>query len=77
MHSPGTLNGIIRVDSGGKRGFVAGAVVQRDVVVNAAPIIKYMIGWHPSKVRRYVEGRGWSLMWLPSGCAEDRGQHQA
>lgn len=77
MIEPEGLYGTIRIETPGQRGFVAGCVVERDMVVNAAPIVKYMIGWHPSRVRRYVEGRGWSLQWLPSKRGEDPRQHQA
>lgn len=29
------------------------------VVVRAAPILKYMVGWTLAQVRKYVWGKGW------------------
>jgi len=39
--------------------FVAGAVTKQSRVVKAAPIIKYMIGWHSLKVVQYCKKKGW------------------
>jgi hypothetical protein len=30
-------------------------------VVEAAPIIKYMVGWHLLDVTKYCEGNGWRI----------------
>ena len=45
------------VDSGY---FFAGVVLERDRVINAAPIIKYMVGWTEAGVRGYANKRGWA-----------------
>lgn len=42
------------------RHFVAGVVLnERDMVVKAAPIVKYMIGWHSAGVMGYCRRKGW------------------
>jgi hypothetical protein len=41
--------------------FCAGLVFDRaGYVTEAAPILKYMIGWHISVVERYVGRKGWT-----------------
>lgn len=40
--------------------FVAGIVFDKARVVEAAPILRYMLGWTAMAVRRYVDGKGWS-----------------
>lgn len=47
-----TLEGI-------KPSFVAGLVLEQNVVTEAAPIIRYMIGWNRDRVRNYAKKRGW------------------
>jgi len=39
--------------------FVAGIVVGRELVVHAAPILCYMVGWHVDKAINYALKRGW------------------
>lgn len=45
----------------GKHYFTAGAIVddESERVVEAAPIIKYMVGWHMEKVQTYCAKKGW------------------
>ena len=41
--------------------FVAAIVLGKDRrIVEAAPIVGYMIGWTPERVREYVDKRGWT-----------------
>lgn len=47
--------------------FVAGAVWEFKhgwQCVEAAPIIKWMVGKHPREVSSYLERKGWSYEWL-------------
>ncbi len=39
--------------------FVAGVILRGECVVDAAPIVRYMIGWGFSKVERYCIRKGW------------------
>jgi hypothetical protein len=39
--------------------FCAGLVLRNDVVIEAAPIIRYMKGWSRSRVRAYCQEKGW------------------
>lgn len=39
--------------------FCAGLVLKDDVVSEAAPIIKYMVGWSRDKVRNYTRHKNW------------------
>jgi len=45
--------------------FCAGLVVRRGArdmtVIQAAPILRYMIAWSASRVRPYCERKGWDL----------------
>jgi len=41
--------------------FVAGIWIVRGRVTDAAPIIKYMIGWHANRVKAYCDKKGWSV----------------
>ena len=59
---------LIRIESSY---FVAGVETNYSVVVRAAPIIKYMIGWHSSKVVSYCEKKKWSYQML-KGAKKDR-----
>ena len=43
--------------------FVAG-VVLTDRVIRTAPIVKYMIGWEPGRVRTYARSKGWQTQIL-------------
>lgn len=55
---------IIRISAPPPRGFTAGVDVRwhgaAARVVYAAPILKYMMGWHPDRVARYCEKKGWT-----------------
>lgn len=42
--------------------FYAGIVLEDDVVVRAAPIVKYMRGWTRDKVRAYCQRKGWKVL---------------
>lgn len=41
--------------------FVVGAVLHDHVVVKAAPLIKYMIGWRRDRVIWHCKHKGWQL----------------
>lgn len=41
--------------------FVAGVVLQDDVVEKAAPIVKYMLRWNYWRVFSYCEEKRWEL----------------
>jgi hypothetical protein len=40
--------------------FVAGLSVFEDRVVEAAPILRYAVGWTADRLRRYVRHKGWT-----------------
>ena len=46
--------------------FVAGFLLDYDTltVVKAAPIIKYMVGWHEQKVTEYTDKKGWEVQFI-------------
>lgn len=52
--------------------YVAGALVENDVVIKAAPIIKYMKGWSTSKVIWYCNKKHWSVAQLAEHSAVNR-----
>jgi len=41
--------------------FCAGLEIHDVMVYNAAPILKYMIGWTADRVRRYCQSKGWTF----------------
>lgn len=41
--------------------FVAGLDVKRGVVIRAAPIVRYMLGWTLHRVQEYAYRRGWKV----------------
>ena len=41
--------------------FTAGVVIHKGKVVDAAPIVKYMIGWDLERMLDYVKQKGWTL----------------
>lgn len=41
--------------------FTAGIVLENDVVTVAAPIVKYMVGWHRNYVRHYCAQKRWEI----------------
>jgi hypothetical protein len=45
--------------------FCAGIVLVDDVVVDAAPIVRYMVGWSRSKVEAYTKKKNWAV--CPTG----------
>lgn len=46
----------IRIDSGY---FVAAVEIEQERVTIAAPVLKYMRGWHERQVLLYVKKKGW------------------
>jgi len=44
------------------RWFCAGVVLDADVVIEAAPIIKYMKGWSRERVVAYCKQRGFKIV---------------
>lgn len=40
--------------------FIAGIVAKDGIVVRAAPILKYMMGWTGKQVAEYTTKNGWS-----------------
>jgi len=52
--------GLLRVVTPWK-GFVAGLEIDRERVVQAAPIMQYMVGWTLAQVYRYTRERGWNV----------------
>jgi len=45
----------------GKSPFSAGIVLQNDKVVEAAPIVRFMKGWHRDRVRAHCKMLGWKV----------------
>lgn len=45
--------------------FVCGIVVNGGVATEAAPIIRYMIGWKVDRMREYCAGKRWSFTIVP------------
>ena len=41
--------------------FTAGIVLADNVVTEAAPIVKYMIGWNRNYVRHYCQQKRWQI----------------
>ena len=41
--------------------FCAGIEISGTIVVDAAPIVRYMIGWDVWKVDSYVKKKGWKI----------------
>lgn len=41
--------------------FVAGIVLRGAVVIEAAPIVRYMLGWHARRVASYCRSKGWEI----------------
>lgn len=39
--------------------FCAGIILEDDVVVRAAPILKWAVGWQRNDLRRYFERKQW------------------
>jgi hypothetical protein len=45
----------------GTDGFCAGVELEADVVVRAAPMLRYMLGWNSRKVLNYAAKRNWMV----------------
>lgn len=45
--------------------FVCGIVINNGRVVEAAPIVRYMLGWNPHRVLAYTLRKGWTITSLP------------
>ena len=41
--------------------FMAGIVLRKDKVVEAADIVRYMRGWSRDRVRQYCKDKGWKV----------------
>jgi hypothetical protein len=41
--------------------FYAAVVLRCDVVIRAAPILKYMMGWSSERVKQYARRKGWDI----------------
>jgi len=39
--------------------FCAGLVLENDLVIRAAPILRYMVGWRRERVMAYARRKGW------------------
>jgi len=52
--------------------FWCGIVLREDVVVEAASALKFMRGWSRSKVRSFVQARGWTVRVVSQTIAGDR-----
>lgn len=50
---------LLHIDSGY---FCAGAVFVNDVCVEAAPIVKWVVGWIKSDFLRYAKNKGWKII---------------
>lgn len=45
--------------------FCAGVILNRfGLVIDAAPILRYMLGWHRTRVEVYVHAKRWSCTTL-------------
>jgi hypothetical protein len=42
--------------------FCAGIVLRHGRVAEAAPIVKFMLGWSRDRVRYYCSQRGWKIV---------------
>jgi hypothetical protein len=53
---------LAQIDAPGAEGnFTCGIVLRGNVVIEAAPIVKYMRRWSRARVRDYCRGRGWQV----------------
>ena len=43
--------------------FVGAVVLQDDIVVTTAPILKYMRGWSRNKVEQWCRKKHWKYTW--------------
>jgi hypothetical protein len=75
----GVIERLCQIDGVTRSGdqFTAGAIWRRNddgtwVCVNAAPIIRWMIGKAGEQVRRYMLGMGWHWQWIDPPVAVER-----
>ena len=56
--------------------FVAGVAIQDGVVVKAAPIMRYAIGWTGVRLRTYIKRKGWtaSIVRVPVAVDDNHGE---
>lgn len=52
--------------------FVAAVDVRRGLVVNAAPILRYMLGWNESRVVIYANSKRWQVLKMPYSVIPDK-----
>jgi hypothetical protein len=48
-------------DTPKRKGFNCAIVLRNDVVIQTAPIVKYMKGWHRDRVRTFCANAGWKV----------------
>lgn len=48
-------------DTPKRKGFNVGIVLRNDVVIEAAPKVRYMKGWTRDRVRTYCVNAGWKV----------------
>jgi hypothetical protein len=53
--------------------FVAGLVLRAATVHEAAPILRYMLGWSAQRVARYCAHKGWGIARVPADADGVRG----
>lgn len=53
--------------------FVAGIVLSGTTVTEAAPIVRYMVGWDARAVATYVRHKGWAIARVPRAWTPDAG----
>lgn len=51
--------------------FNAGLVFRKNRVDEAAPILSYMVGWSPKRVRAYAKKKRWSFYAHPKESRSD------
>lgn len=56
--------------------FVAGFIVTNDRVTEAAPIIRYLVGWESKRVRDYIARKGWRASVVLPALATEQGATQ-
>jgi hypothetical protein len=63
---------LAQIDAPGPKGFTAGIVLRGNVVIEAAPIGKYMRRWTRARVRDYCRARGWQVAVVTVTRSADR-----
>lgn len=59
--------GVMRITT---KAFVAGAVIERGIVVDAAPILWHTLGWDMARLARHYRRRGAEVMMIERGPAQ-------